>query len=103
MIINKVDRPNADPSGALDKTFDLFIELGANDEQADFPVLYGSGLEGWVVRDLDESEESTSARSWRARPPRRCCGSSPTRHGRPLRDDRRAACRRRRSTRTRRS
>jgi GTP-binding protein len=54
VIVNKVDRPNADPAGALDKTFDLFIELGADDHQADFPVLYGSGLDGWIVRDLDK-------------------------------------------------
>jgi GTP-binding protein len=53
VIVNKADRPNADPNSALDKTFELFIELGATDEQADFPVLYGSGLEGWLVRDLD--------------------------------------------------
>ncbi len=54
VIVNKVDRPKADPHGALDKTFDLFIELGANDAQLDFPVLYGSGLEGWLVRDLEK-------------------------------------------------
>lgn len=53
VIVNKVDRPNAKPDLALDKTFDLFIELGATDEQADFPVLYGSGLDGWLVRDLE--------------------------------------------------
>jgi GTP-binding protein len=53
VIVNKADRPNADPDSALDKTFELFLELGATDEQADFPVLYGSGLEGWLVRDLD--------------------------------------------------
>ncbi|GMW02671.1 MAG: GTP-binding protein [Candidatus Hydrogenedentota bacterium] len=52
VIINKVDRPNAEPSRALDKTLDLFIELGASDDQIDFPVLYGSGLNGWLVRDL---------------------------------------------------
>ncbi|HWO56190.1 MAG TPA: translational GTPase TypA [bacterium] len=52
VIINKVDRPNARPLEALNKTFDLFIELGATDEQAHFPVLYGSGLAGWLVRDL---------------------------------------------------
>jgi len=51
VIINKIDRPQARPEYALDKTFDLFIELGANDRQADFPVLYGSGLDGWLVRD----------------------------------------------------
>jgi len=52
VVVNKVDRPNAEPASALDKTFDLFVELGANDEQCDFPVLYGSGLNGWLVRDL---------------------------------------------------
>ncbi len=56
VIINKVDRPNARPDHALNKTFDLFIELGATDEQAHFPVLYGSGLDGWFVRDLDKDK-----------------------------------------------
>ncbi len=56
VIVNKVDRPNADPANALDKTFDLFIELGANDDQLDFPVLYGSGLNGWLVRDLEKEK-----------------------------------------------
>ncbi len=56
VIINKVDRPNAMPDEALDKTFDLFIELGADDRQVDFPVLYGSGLEGWLVHDLDSGK-----------------------------------------------
>ncbi|MDR1048524.1 MAG: GTP-binding protein, partial [Synergistaceae bacterium] len=54
LFINKVDRPGADPQGALNATFDLFFELGATDEQADFPVLYGSGLAGWAVRDLEK-------------------------------------------------
>jgi len=54
VIINKVDRPNARPDHALNKTFDLFIDLGATDEQAHFPVLYGSGLDGWFVRDPGE-------------------------------------------------
>jgi len=53
VVINKVDRANARPELALEKTFDLFIELGADDHQADFPVLYGSALEGWIVRDLN--------------------------------------------------
>ena len=56
VIINKVDRPNARPDYALDKTFDLFIELGATDEQANFPVLYGSGLDGWFVNELGKEE-----------------------------------------------
>ncbi len=54
VIVNKVDRPRATPDDALDKTIDLFIELGANEEQLDFPVLYGSGLDGWLVIDLDD-------------------------------------------------
>ncbi len=53
VIVNKVDRPLADPMNALHKTFDLFLELGADDDQCDFAVLYGSGLHGWIVRDLD--------------------------------------------------
>ncbi len=61
VIVNKVDRPNADPNGALDKTFDLFIELGATEEQCDFTVLYGSGLQGWFVDDLGKMEDSTKA------------------------------------------
>ena len=52
VVINKVDRPNARPDYALNKTFDLFIELGATDEQAHFPVLYGSGLDGWFVHEI---------------------------------------------------
>jgi GTP-binding protein len=51
VVVNKVDRPNADPHDAHNKTFDLFIELGATDEQADFPVVFGSALEGWIVYD----------------------------------------------------
>lgn len=46
VVVNKVDRPNARPSEALNETFDLFIELGANEEQADFPVVYAIGLQG---------------------------------------------------------
>jgi GTP-binding protein len=62
VVVNKVDRPQADPPKALEKTFDLFVELGATDEQADFPVLYGSGLNGWLVRDLEtEKHEGMEA------------------------------------------
>ncbi len=56
VIINKIDRPLAQPDYALNKTFDLFIELGATDEQAQFPVLYGSGLDGWFVSDLEKEK-----------------------------------------------
>ena len=46
VVINKVDRPHANPEKALNETFDLFIELGASDEQANFPVVYAIGMEG---------------------------------------------------------
>ncbi|MCI0394809.1 MAG: translational GTPase TypA [Chloroflexi bacterium] len=46
VVINKVDRPAARPDYAVNATFDLFIELGATDEQADFPVIYTRALEG---------------------------------------------------------
>ena len=61
VIVNKVDRPNANPTEALHKTFDLFIELGADDEQADFTALYGSGLHGWMVRDLETDKREGMA------------------------------------------
>jgi len=44
VVINKVDRKNADPESVLNQTFDLFIELGASDEQADFPVIYANAV-----------------------------------------------------------
>ncbi|MFQ3534561.1 MAG: translational GTPase TypA [Aggregatilineales bacterium] len=46
VVINKVDRAYARPSEVLNETFDLFVELGATDEQADFPVIYAVGLQG---------------------------------------------------------
>ena len=46
VVINKVDRRNADPDRALNQTFDLFIELDASDEQADFPVVYTNAVTG---------------------------------------------------------
>jgi GTP-binding protein len=54
VVINKMDRKDADPDRALNQTFDLFIELGATDEQADFPVIYANGIEACAgeTRDL---------------------------------------------------
>ncbi len=53
LVINKVDRPSADPDKALDAAFDLFAALGANDEQLDFPVLYAAGRDGWADKTID--------------------------------------------------
>ena len=46
VVINKIDKPAARPDWVLNHTFDLFVELGASDEQTDFPVIYASGIEG---------------------------------------------------------
>ncbi|MEL6910967.1 MAG: translational GTPase TypA [Cyanobacteria bacterium J06629_2] len=54
VVVNKIDRPRAHPDGAVDKVFDLFVELGADDDQCDFTTLYASGLEGYVKESLDE-------------------------------------------------
>ncbi len=54
VVVNKIDRPNADPEGAVDKVFDLMIELGATDEQLDFPVLYTSAVNGYARLEPDD-------------------------------------------------
>jgi GTP-binding protein len=51
VVINKVDRDGARPSWVLDQTFDLFFNLGASEEQLDFPVVYASALQGWASLD----------------------------------------------------
>ena len=54
VVVNKVDRPNADPEGAVDKVFDLMVELGASDEQLDFPVVYASAVNGYARLDPND-------------------------------------------------
>ncbi len=53
VVVNKVDRPDARPQAVLDEVFDLFVALGANDAQLDFPVLYASGRAGYAGPDPD--------------------------------------------------
>ncbi len=48
VVVNKIDRPNADPDAAVDKVFDLMVELGATDEQLEFPVVYASAVNGYA-------------------------------------------------------
>ncbi|MDJ0601796.1 MAG: translational GTPase TypA [Crocosphaera sp.] len=58
VVVNKIDRPQAEPDQAVDKVFDLFVELGADDDQCDFTTLYASGLSGFAKENLeDESED----------------------------------------------
>ncbi len=58
VVVNKIDRPSAEPNAAIDKVFDLFIELGADDDQCDFPQLFASGISGFAKDKLEE--ESTT-------------------------------------------
>ena len=53
VVLNKVDKQDAEPDRALDEVFDLFANLGANDEQLDFPILYASGRSGWADESLE--------------------------------------------------
>ena len=58
VVVNKIDRPQADPFGAIDKVLDLFLELGADDAQCDFHHLFASGLSGYAKEELeDESND----------------------------------------------
>ena len=57
LVVNKIDRPNATPDEAVDKVFDLFVELGADDDQCDFTTLYASGLDGYAKEALTEPGE----------------------------------------------
>ncbi|WP_108261399.1 translational GTPase TypA [Mangrovicoccus ximenensis] len=61
VVLNKVDKPDAEPDRALDEVFDLFASLDANDEQLDFPSLYASGRNGWCDAELDGPRKDLSA------------------------------------------
>jgi len=54
VVVNKVDKPEAEPDNATDMCFDLFVALDANDDQLDFPTLYASGRDGWAVNHMDD-------------------------------------------------
>ena len=65
VVVNKIDRPGADPDRAVDKVFDLFVSLDANEKQLDFPVIYASALEGYAKLDLnDETTDMTPMLDW---------------------------------------
>jgi GTP-binding protein len=58
VVINKVDKPDARCEAVHDMIFDLFVELEANNDQLDFPMLYASGRDGWAVADLSDPRDS---------------------------------------------
>jgi len=58
VIVNKIDRPNARPTEVVDEVFDLFIDLGADDDQLEFPVVYASAINGLSGEDPDDITET---------------------------------------------
>ena len=58
VVINKIDRPGAEPEKALDKVIELFIELNASDEQLDFPVIYASAKNGIAKMNLSDDSDN---------------------------------------------
>ena len=60
VVINKIDRPGADPEKVVDKVIELFIELNANDEQLDFPIIYASAKNGIAKMRLDEESDNVN-------------------------------------------
>ena len=61
VILNKVDKGDAEPDRALDECFDLFANLGADDDQLDFPIMYASGRSGWADMELDGPRKDLTA------------------------------------------
>ncbi|WP_422073289.1 translational GTPase TypA [Tranquillimonas rosea] len=61
VVLNKVDKPDAEPDRALDEVFDLFANLGADDDQLDFPHLYASGRSGWADEEIDGPRKNLDA------------------------------------------
>jgi GTP-binding protein len=61
VVLNKVDKPDAEPDRALNEVFDLFANLGADDDQLDFPHLYASGRAGWADEQLDGPRRNLNA------------------------------------------
>lgn len=57
VVVNKIDRPEARPTEVVDEVLDLFIELGADDDQLEFPVVYASSREGYAIHELEDEKK----------------------------------------------
>lgn len=62
IVVNKVDRPNARPYEVVDEVLDLFIDLGATEEQIDTPVIYASGRDGWATAEYNPEQPNKDLR-----------------------------------------
>ena len=57
VVINKIDKPDARPEDVIDEVFELFVELGANDEQLDFQIVYASAREGFAKYNVEDEND----------------------------------------------
>lgn len=58
VVVNKIDKPSADPERVVDEVFDLFVALGATDDQLDFPVIYAAAKDGYAKTDMADANEN---------------------------------------------
>jgi GTP-binding protein len=61
VVVNKVDKPNARPDDVVNEVFDLLVQLGADDDSLDFPIIYASARDGWATLDLDKKTDNMQA------------------------------------------
>lgn len=57
VVVNKIDKPAATPDKVVDEVFDLFVAMGANDFQLDFPVVYAAARDGYAIKELDDEKK----------------------------------------------
>lgn len=58
VVVNKIDKPAAEPDRVVDEVFDLFVAMGASDEQLDFPVIYAAARDGYAIKNLNDEKKS---------------------------------------------
>ncbi|WP_010236002.1 translational GTPase TypA [Clostridium arbusti] len=58
VVVNKIDKPNARPTEVINEVFDLFVELGANDDQLEFPIIYASARDGIAKHEVEDESDN---------------------------------------------
>lgn len=58
VVVNKIDKPAAEPDRVVDEVFDLFVAMGASDEQLDFPVIYAVARDGYAIKNLEDEKKN---------------------------------------------
>ncbi len=58
VVVNKIDKPAAEPDRVVDEVFDLFVSMGASDKQLDFPVVYAAARDGYAMKSLDDEKKN---------------------------------------------